>query len=264
MRVQCDFGKPSCLTCKKAHISCQGYDKTSIFVNRTLARPSTTALTVISARRQHGSKRICKLPSTLPERFEQLRSNMSDLSCSPLVFRTQAWEILKKLYLPNAQFSAETNLPTTTPYSWVPVVCEMERESSVLDQALLAFCAIQINIAEPGSTPALRLYSEVLPKLARSIGYAHEREKDETLAAIVVLSTCEVGRLNDIAGCAVLIIHQLFVLPNDDGWRAHAHGISELVRHRTSIDDRSGVWLKLCSRLRIICVSTWSGIDHTV
>jgi hypothetical protein len=62
----------------------------------------------------------------------------------------------------------------------------------------------------------------------------------------------------------ILIIHQLFVLPNDDSWRAHAHGISELLRHRPSIDDKSGVWLKLCSRLRIICVSTWPAIDHIV
>jgi hypothetical protein len=200
--VQCDFRKPSCLRCEKAQLSCQGYDKSSIFVNRTLAKPSTTALTAISARKQHGSKKICESTSTLLQRFQQLQTSISDLSCSPSAFRIQAWEILKNLYLPNAQSLAEIYLATTTPYSWVSVVCEMTQESSVLDQALLAFCAIQINIAEPGSTPAVQLYGEALPKLAQTLSYIHEQEKDETLAAIVVLSTCEVGRLDELAICA--------------------------------------------------------------
>jgi hypothetical protein len=200
-KVQCDFQRPSCLRCEKAQLSCQGYYKTSVFVNRTLAKPSTTVLAAISATKQHGTKKMCKSTSISLQRFQQLQSSISDLSCSPISFRTQAWEILKTLYLPNAQFSTEIYLATTTPYSWVPVVCEMTQESSVLDQALLVFCAIQINIAEPGSTPALQLYSEALSKLAQNLGYAHEQGKDETLAAIVVLSTCEVGRLDELARC---------------------------------------------------------------
>jgi hypothetical protein len=44
------------------------------------------------------------------------------------------------------------------------------------------------------------------------------------------------------------------VLPNDQSWRAHAHGISELLRHRVPILDTSIVWQQLCSRLRLICV----------
>jgi hypothetical protein len=65
----------------------------------------------------------------------------------------------------------------------------------MLDQSLLAFCAIQVCIAEPWSVPldlALQMYSEALSTLAQDLGYTHEQFKDETLAAIVVLTTCEV------------------------------------------------------------------------
>jgi hypothetical protein len=71
----------------------------------------------------------------------------------------------------------------------------MSVESKILDQSLLAFCAVQIYIAEPWSIPvdlALRLYSESLPGLVEILGHTYEQAKDETLATIVVLSTCEV------------------------------------------------------------------------
>jgi hypothetical protein len=73
----------------------------------------------------------------------------------------------------------------------------MSVESENLDQSLLAFCAVQIYIAEPWSIPldlALRLYSEALPGLIQILGHPHEQARDETLATIVVLSTCEVWR----------------------------------------------------------------------
>jgi hypothetical protein len=49
-------------------------------------------------------------------------------------------------------------------------------------------------------------------------------------------------------------ICQLFVNSNDQGWRAHTHGISELLRHRSQSNFTSQVWESLSSRLRIICV----------
>jgi hypothetical protein len=83
------------------------------------------------------------------------------------------------------------------PDSWVSAACQLRLESTVLDQSLLAFCAAQIYIAEPWSIPrdlALELYSEALAELVRNLGNVHEQRKYETLAAIVVLSTCEVWR----------------------------------------------------------------------
>ncbi|KAF1832296.1 hypothetical protein BDW02DRAFT_571215 [Decorospora gaudefroyi] len=233
-RVKCDFRRPSCLRCEKAKLSCQGYDKTQVFVNRTLTKRSTTALAAISEAKLREPPAVSLEPSTWYQAFQRLSLSISDPS-----FRTQAWTVLRELYLPRAT-STDTEAEATTAYSWLKAACELGERSYVLDQSLLAFCAIQIHIAEPWNisvNTALRLYSESLPKLVRSIEDPHEQGKNETLAAIVALSTCE-----------------LFILPTDEGWRAHAHGICELLRHRTSFNDVSSVWLRLCSRLRIICV----------
>lgn len=72
----------------------------------------------------------------------------------------------------------------------------MSIESDALDQALLAFCAVQIHIAEPKTISldsASQSYHEALGLLVQKLTYASEQRKDETLAAIVVLSTCEVS-----------------------------------------------------------------------
>lgn len=71
----------------------------------------------------------------------------------------------------------------------------MSIESDALDQSLLAFCAIQIHIAEPDTISldtALQSYNQALNVLVKKLIYATEQRKEETLAAIVVLSTCEV------------------------------------------------------------------------
>lgn len=72
----------------------------------------------------------------------------------------------------------------------------MSIESDALDQALLAFCAVQIHIAEPKTITleaASQSYHEALGLLVQELTYTSEQCKDETLAAIVVLSTCEVN-----------------------------------------------------------------------
>jgi hypothetical protein len=192
---QCDYRRPSCMRCEKAGRSCLGYDRTAIFVNRTLTKPSTNALVAISEARLHYDRSVQNRPSKLHQAFEQLLSSTSDLSCTPVAFRSLAWKILKELYLPSLPPSDHTPITATSCYSWLSAVCQMKLESHVLDHSLLTFCAIQICIAEPRSVPldlALHLYSQALSKLAQNLEYTHEQDKNETLAAIVVLSTCEV------------------------------------------------------------------------
>jgi hypothetical protein len=183
------------MRCEKAGRACQGYAKTTIFVNRTLTKPSTNALVAISEAKLHRTHTTSIRPSGLRQSFEHLKSALSGQSYSPVLYRSWAWEILKELYLPRFPSPDHIPIAATSCYSWLSAVCEMHLESRVLDQSLLAFCAIQICIAEPWIVPldiALQLYSEALSKLARDLGYTHEQRKDETLAAIVVLSTCEV------------------------------------------------------------------------
>ncbi len=190
---KCDQRKPSCLRCEKARLVCQGYSKSAIFVNRTLATPSTTALTVIARP---------KLPSTQPhlssydlqQMFQLLRKSSDDVS-HPSSFRSQAWDLLKDTYLPRAAVTDQKYANATSAYSWLLAVCQMIAPSEVLDQSLLAFCAIQVYIAEPLNFPmdqALQLYNEALSKLVYTLGHMQEQRRDETLGAIVVLSTCEV------------------------------------------------------------------------
>jgi hypothetical protein len=192
---QCDLRKPSCMRCEKAGRACEGYDKTAIFVNCTLTKRSTDVRTAISEARLHRSQPIAKPNPTLLQAFEQLRVGVSDRSRSPLLYRSQAWGILKELYLPRSPSPCAISITGTSCYSWLSAVCQLKLESRMLDQSLLAFCAIQMCIAEPWSVPldlALQMYSEALSNLAQDLGYTHEQVKDETLAAIVVLSTCEV------------------------------------------------------------------------
>jgi hypothetical protein len=127
--------------------------------------------------------------------FERLLSSHRAQNC-PAAFRSQAWTLLKDLYLPSASQSKNVNNRTTA-YSWLHAACQLRAESSFLDKSLLAFSAIQVYIAEPWSTSkdiALQFYNEALLELAQALDKPEDRSSNETLATIVVLSTCEVRK----------------------------------------------------------------------
>jgi hypothetical protein len=138
---------------------------------------------------------VTKPSSKALQNYQRMQSSVPDSWTSPVAFRSYAWEILKDLYLPHAQPTHDINYTATSCYSWVHAVCHLDLRSHVLDRSLLAFCAIQNHISEPWSIPrayALELYSHALSELVKSLDLHHERSQDETLGAIVVLSTCEV------------------------------------------------------------------------
>ncbi|KAH7394902.1 hypothetical protein DE146DRAFT_615659 [Phaeosphaeria sp. MPI-PUGE-AT-0046c] len=239
-RVKCDLVKPCCLRCEKVGLACRGYDKNTIFVNRTLSKQSARATAAVSETRLCSSYPVQHSASDLFRMFSQLNSSMCNTVIHPPLFRLDALKILQELYLPRTKNTDPLDLTAVPCFSWAHAVCHLAGESKVLDESLLAFCAIQISIREPQTTPgdaAFQLYDKAISSLVNSLGYIHEQVKDETLAAIIVLSTCE-----------------LFIFASDEGWRAHAHGISQLLRHRSAMDERSLLWLRLCSRLRVICV----------
>ncbi|KAH3944514.1 hypothetical protein HBH98_153140 [Parastagonospora nodorum] len=240
-RVKCDFQKPSCMRCEKAGRACPGYDRASIFVNRTLSEFTTTARVAIAEATSLQVQISMKHSSRLLQTFEQLQANITVPQAPfPGTFRLGAWDILRELYLPRTRSTDECEVTATSCYSWVHAVCHMVPKSNVLNQALLAFCAIQVYLAEPWSISEERaqsLYGEAVKKLIESLEESDVERRDDTLAAIVVLSTCE-----------------LFILQGHESWHAHAHGISELLRERTDINDQSQLWRRLCSRLRLICV----------
>jgi hypothetical protein len=164
-------------------------------VNRTRSEPFTTATLAISEARLN-IRRMASEPSIdLQESFRFLKVDLANVDQSPMVYRSRAWVLLKKLYLPHTQSDVEVLTSTTTSYSWLSAICQLKYNNKALDHALLAFCAVQIHLLEPSSVSldaVLRLYSETLSELVQILKSTEENSELETLAAIVVLTTCEV------------------------------------------------------------------------
>lgn len=117
--------------------------------------------------------------------------------------------------------------------------------SEALDTALLALCVGQLYVTSTGPgtlEQGLALCNNAITKLRAEIEHPETRFREETLAAIVILSTCE-----------------LFMGPADDGFRAHALGISEILRQSSHPTFQSRTWQALLTRLRVICVSVAPG-----
>jgi hypothetical protein len=173
-----------CLRCEKAEIDCKGYQRDTIFVNRTPGNLST----VLSRNR----------PSThvfrgFDEDLQALKLQIRKLEGPRTQFRLQALELLKKLYLPQPSLAS---IRESSLYSWLPTVCELEGESHALDHSLLTFCVVQIAVTKTGSVcidEALQVYNDALQKLLVEIEDFGAGQSNEILAAISVLSTSEVS-----------------------------------------------------------------------
>ncbi|EXJ87785.1 hypothetical protein A1O1_04712 [Capronia coronata CBS 617.96] len=221
------------MRCEKAGIACKGYHRDTVFVNRTPGNPSTTALSVL--------KRSVDYYNCLEDQPKGFAAHLEGLKTHLLVgprtrYRLQALELLKRLYLPQP---TPANIKKSSLFSWLPIVCELQGESQALDYCLLTFCVIQVAVSNPGSPcvdESLQVYNDALQKLRVEIEDAGSGQSDEILAAISVLSTCE-----------------LFVYPTDLSWRAHAQGIREILRIRSCTDASSTtVWQSFCTRIRIV------------
>jgi len=74
--------------------------------------------------------------------------------------------------------------------------CELEGQSEALDYALYAFCSIQVHITDKSGETTIqdvwKSYNDAIQRLRTSVEEP-ALQSDETLAAIAVLSTCEVG-----------------------------------------------------------------------
>jgi hypothetical protein len=190
---KCDFRKPGCLRCEKAGTKCFGYKRDSIFVNRTFHQPFTTASNI---RQDEREKRMQAALESISPCGSLLRLLLycRDPTYAPCELRAQAWAILKDLYLPKTIMAHDVRIGSTTPYSWLQAACELRGESKVLDQSLLAFCAIQVHISIGATSPdlGLQLYNDALEKLSEGLEASTKRATHDCLAAIVVLSTCEV------------------------------------------------------------------------
>ncbi|KAE9371765.1 hypothetical protein N431DRAFT_545916 [Stipitochalara longipes BDJ] len=225
-KIKCDYRKPTCLRCEKAEIACKGYKRDAIFVNRTPKNLSAVL------KRDSLSPHV---PRSVDEDLQVLKSQIQKPVGQRTHFRLQALECLKKLYLPQPSLA---NIRESSLYSWLPTVCELEGESHALDHSLLTFCVVQAAVTKTGSAcidEALQVYNVALQKLLVEIEDFGAERCDEILAAISVLSTSE-----------------LFLCPTDHAWRAHAQGISEILRIKNDMNSPSSTCRRFCARLRVI------------
>ncbi|KAF4341682.1 hypothetical protein FBEOM_4421 [Fusarium beomiforme] len=103
-----------------------------------------------------------------------------------------------------------------------------------------SFCAVQIRLSgETGISydETIQLYNNALSKVIHILDCPCIKSNNESLAAIVILSTCE-----------------LFLFHTSTSWNAHAQGVSEILRHRAVPSTNTSSWNDLCRRLCVICV----------
>lgn len=126
------------------------------------------------------------------EDLQDLTSQVQKPTGPPRQFRLRAFELLKELYLPRL---SQANIRKSSTFSWLPNICELEGESHALDHSLLAFCVIQVAITKTGRAgvdEASQVYNDALRKLQVELDDDGAGQSDEILAAISILSTCEV------------------------------------------------------------------------
>jgi hypothetical protein len=185
-RVKCDLRRPNCSRCIKANIDCTGYKKKLVFLNQKF--DTRTGL-------------LCTSPPIAPiadnlGKIRWLVGKLKDGSYKPETLRKIGWGVLKDLYLPRTPHF-DFNSPI---YSWVFAVCQLKNPLNALDQASVAFCAIQFFLSPIGkATPndlsvsePLSLYNTALSSVRELVGDTTSILEDEAFGAIVMLLTCEV------------------------------------------------------------------------
>lgn len=190
--TKCDLRRPTCFRCEKANTSCAGYERDSVFINRTPTEASLTATSVISEARREDSKQ-----SLLPKYEKVMRSLISQATqpvpYPPAEFRRNAVKVLEKIYLPKSAVKCLPPLGST--YDWVWSLDNLTEKSQALDLSILALCIFQTALTKTSSVTVeegLQVYSEALRHHRIDLQDEQKRYRDESFATIIVLTTCEV------------------------------------------------------------------------
>ncbi|KAI1497195.1 hypothetical protein F5X99DRAFT_397868 [Biscogniauxia marginata] len=236
-RMKCDMRRPSCLKCLKSKRECTGYGRDLIFVNRTPSSPATTAPSVLlELRAQQQPKDGLANPRTEAD----LHYLFSESPHNSHEFRKYAVELLEAMYLPKPSVCSSFNAETSEgSFSWVYRLTDLVEPSKSLDTSIFAFCLSQLHVTGTGMASlyqCLDQYNTALKHLHSDLDDSEKRFREETLAAILVLSTCE-----------------LFVCPAENGWSVHARGIAEILRLRSPGTASTPAWRHLFSRMRVVC-----------
>lgn len=190
-RVRCDFERPKCLRCSKVGRQCPGYERQTLFVNRTIEAPRVSAWEALSQ-----ASPALRSPTELSV-TEQLGGILRLYSAHPLdtiALRSQALELLKRIYLPRPEVSGGTP-DKDPPFAWVGAICKLELPDDVLDSTLIALCSALVYVEEQRDDlyeQAIEYYSQALRDLRAVFCPDRTSDPEYTIAAIVAISTCEV------------------------------------------------------------------------
>lgn len=230
-RVKCDFTRPTCKKCARAHLHCSGYGQQVIFINRTPSNPLISATKVLSQYKQSNTKLFSK------QNLNHLNQLRLASATYPAPFRSAAFDLLQNVYLPKPRF-ADGNI-NTAPFDWVKAVCDLEEPCSLLDHSLLAFCTAQLYVngaKDVYHEEAAERYHAALRMISSVASWDGEIQFGYILASILVLTTCE-----------------MFISPTDDGWRLHVQGVASMLSlKRVPCTMPTDAWISLCSRLRLV------------
>ncbi|XXH00727.1 tRNA dimethylallyltransferase, mitochondrial [Hypoxylon texense] len=225
--------RPVCRKCVKAKRTCAGYDRDLIFVNRTPSSSSVNATSVLAERRALRQLKDAASPGN-PASEADLQYLFSESRHNCSAFRKYAVRLLEATYLPKQPVSTSEGS-----FSWAYRLADLLKPSKALDTSIFAFCLSQLHVTGAGSASlyqCLDQYNTALRYLYADLDDPKKLSQEETLAAIIVLSTCE-----------------LYVCPVSTGWSVHAHGIAEVLRLRDPETTNTPAWRHLFSRMRLVC-----------
>jgi hypothetical protein len=168
-------------------------------VHQTEDNPLATALPIISDLKRRNVQKAnapdkTRDDSDLWRLFTQLASFKYPVND----FRQCASQVIQRLYLPDlVERNKASNLGWSS-YFWILAVCDLNGSNAALDNSLYTFCMVQVYLTKTGHVTideCLKCYNHTLQHLWKILEDPGARYNDETLAAIAVLSTCEVSHL---------------------------------------------------------------------
>ncbi|WZH45739.1 hypothetical protein QYS62_006807 [Fusarium acuminatum] len=199
-------------------IVCRGYQQSTVWVHRTQTRPNVSALSVVkSAKLEEQRKKVLEEEDSLSSLLRmRIQVEARESTYNIATFRLQALSVTERIYFPKARVRRNNQDSASTPSSWLNAVCQMQRPSDPLDHSLIAFCAVQIRLsgADISHNETVQLYNQALSKIIAVLDSPSEGNSDEILAAIVILSTCEIQVIQ-----AMLQKRPLILEPHI--WRQH-------------------------------------------
>lgn len=113
----------------------------------------------------------------------------------PVEFRGKAAKLLKRIYLPQPLQTKDLN-EFGSVHAWLGFIDVLSQESQALDLSLLAFCVFQTQLTKTSSfslEEGLQFYNEALQHHRTDLQDEQKRSRDEYIATIIVLTTCEVS-----------------------------------------------------------------------